>query len=180
MDYSDLVTAIKTNDTESINTLIKAIRPRLESFLCIHMNANYNDAQDIAQDALVTIIEVIREDQLNDPNRVVEYLISICKNGYLKEQQRKQVTSVVAEPYNPKEPKQLQSMLDKEQKRLLAWCMQQLKKEFREFIQYWLDHPDSHSREVAKRFNISISNTWTRKHRLIKKLNECYQKKSNL
>jgi DNA-directed RNA polymerase specialized sigma24 family protein len=47
-------------------------------------------------------------------------------------------------------------------------------------MQYWFDHPDAHTKKVASHFDISVNNAWTRKHRLIKKLNECYREKSKL
>lgn len=180
MDYSELVVAVKSEDTKKINKLVKAIRPRLLAFLRIHMNASHADAKDISQEALLTIIKVIKEDQLKKPDQVVKYLLSICKNTYLKEKEKNKSSTLVAEPYYPQAPHQLQAMMDKEQKRLLHWCLQQLKAEYREYMQYWFKHPDANAQIVAEHFNISLSNAWTRKHRLIKKLNECYQKKSNL
>ena len=182
MDYSELVAAINNNDTEKINTLMKGIRPRLLAFLRIHMNASETDAQDISQDAMLTTLEVIREGRLKEPKQVVKYMLSICRNTYLKEQKKHRTTSLdQAEELTPKQsPRQLESLLDQEQSRLLKWCLEQLKDDHREYIQYWLKHPGMHTQRVADHFKISVNNAWTRKHRLIKKLSECYKKKSNL
>lgn len=181
MDYSQLVAAIKKNDTETVNALIKKIRPRLLAFLCIHMDANHMDAQDIAQEALLTTIEVIQEGRTINPEQIVSYMLSICRNEYIKEQKKKQAESIEEiTPPQRQAPRQLQSLLDEEQQRLLQWCLQQLKGEYQKYMQYWFNNPDAHTQKVAARFDISVNNAWTRKHRLIKKLNECYQKKSNL
>jgi len=180
MDYSEFITAIKADNKQKANKLVKEIRPRLISFLCIHMNADSIDAKDIAQDALIKIIQVIRNDQLKYPSQLIQYLLTICKNEYLKKVQKSQKNSSVDEHQHAQMPTQLQSMLDEEQRMLLAQCMQQLKKQSREFMQYWFDHPGAHSGDVAKLFDISVNNVWTRKHRLVKKLKNCYQKKSNL
>lgn len=183
MDYSELVTAINENDSKKVNGLIKKIHPRLMAFLCIHMGAQRVDAQDIAQDALITTIEVIREGNIiNNPKQIVKYMMSICRNEYIEIQKKKQAdsTETVTRPEQRQAPRQLQSLLDEEQQRMLQWCLQQLKKEYQKYMEYWFNHPDAHTQTVADHFGISVNNAWTRKHRLVKKLKECYQKKSNL
>jgi RNA polymerase sigma factor (sigma-70 family) len=181
MDYSELVSALKENNTKKINKLVKAIRPRLIAFLRIHMNASQSDAKDTAQEALLITIESIRNDKVKNPDQIVKYMISVCRNAYLREQQnRKEVSFDKVSDLHQHKPGQLQSLLDKEQKKLLQWCMKQLKDEYRKYMQFWFDNPDMHTQKVAEHFDISLSNAWTRKHRLIKKLNECYQEKSKL
>lgn len=181
MKYANLVTAVKKNDSQEVNKIIEALRPRLIAFLRIHMNASRADAEDCAQDSLLTSLEVIKEDRLNNPDQVVSYILTICRNNYLKMQKKKrpEATDEIPESHQ-QAPTQLQSLLDEEQKRLLEWCMSQLKKRYRHFMEYWFDHPDVHAKKVAQQFDISVNNVWTRKHRLIKKLNECYQEKSKL
>jgi RNA polymerase sigma factor (sigma-70 family) len=181
MDYSKLVTALRENNTQKANELIETLRPRLMAFLRVHMNASEADAEDCAQDALLSSIESIKEGKLNNPNQVVSYILSICKNNYLKKKKKKRAESVDEIPDEHQHaPNQLQSLLDEEQERLLEWCLNQLKEEYQQFMQYWFDNPDSHTKKVAAEFDISVNNAWTRKHRLIKKLNECYRKKSEL
>ncbi|MCW9705588.1 RNA polymerase sigma factor [Fodinibius salsisoli] len=181
MDYSELVTAINNNDTRKINKLIDLIRPRLIAFLCIHMNAGEADAKDIAQDSLIIAIETIEEDELREPQQVIKYMLSICKNRYLKYlKKQKKISATDISKHQEQGPNQLQALLNKEQMRLLRLCLQQLKKKHQQFMQFWFDHPDAHTNRVAEKFEISVSSAWTRKHRLIKRLNKCYQKKSKL
>lgn len=180
MDYSELVTALNEGNTRKVNKLITSIRPRLLAFLRIHMNASEEDAKDISQEALLTAIEIIKNDRLRNPDQVVSYILSICRNSYLKMKKDRRTTSLTEANPQHQAPRQLQSLLDIEQKRLLQWCLDQLPDKHRQYIEYWFDHPGAHSQKVADHFNISVNNVWTRKHRLIKKLNECYQKKINL
>lgn len=181
MDYSELVTALKEDNAERVNKLIKAIRPRLLSFLRIHLNASEADAKDISQEALISAIEAIKEDQIEDPDYVVSYILSICKNYYLTERQRDRSTPFdETRIFKKHQPQQLQSILDKEQRRLLNWCLSQLKKGHRQFMDYWFSHPGARAQSIADHFDISVNNVWTRKHRIIKKLTECYQKKNDL
>jgi len=181
MDYSDLVSALQENDTQRVNKLIEKVRPRLIAFLRVHMNASQADAEDCAQDSLLTSIEVIKEDRLNNPDQVVSYMLSTCKNNYLKMQKKQREESMdELDERQRQAPRQLQSLLDEEQEELLEWCLDQLKTKYQRFMQYWFDHPDAHTKKVASHFDISVNNAWTRKHRLIKKLNECYREKSKL
>lgn len=181
MDYSELVTAINNNNTRKINKLIRLIRPRLVAFLRIHMNASEADANDVAQDSMLITIESVREDKIRKPEQIVKYMLSVCRNKYLKLLEADRSTDLSgASEYQKQAPNQLQSLLDKEQEQLLRWCLQQLKKEYQQFMQFWFDYPDAHTERVAEEFSISVGNAWTRKHRLIKKLSKCYQKKSNL
>lgn len=181
MNYANLVTALEENDSREANKIIEALRPRLMAFLQIHMNASRADAEDCAQDSLLSSIEVIKEGGLNNPDQVVSYVLSTCRNNYLKMRKKKREESMGEIPNEYQHaPRQLQSLLDDEQERILEWCLNQLKEEYQRFMQYWFDHPDAHTKKVAKQFNISVNNAWTRKHRLVKKLNECYQEKSKL
>lgn len=181
MDYAKLVTAVQENKTQETNKIIEALRPRLIAFLQIHMNATRSDAEDCAQDSLITALEIMKEDGIKNPDKIVSYILSTCRNNYLKMQKKKrpEATDEIPESHQ-QAPKQLQSLLDEEQQQLLEWCLNQLKEKYQNFMAYWFDHPDSHAKKVAKHFDISVNNVWTRKHRLIQKLNECYQEKSKL
>lgn len=181
MEYTDLAQAIKENDTAKVNSYLESLIPRLMRFLMIHMNADKTDAEDCAQETLFLTFEAVKEDRLNNPERILTYMLTTCRNNYLKMQQKMKEQNYEEVPetsYN--KPGQLTSLLDEERKRLLEQCMDQLKEEYREFMEYWFTFPDAEAEKVAEHFDISVSNTWTRKHRIIKQLNECYEKKSEL
>lgn len=181
MEYSDLAKAIRENDSSRVNELMKELVPRLKRFLSIHMNASEVDAEDCAQETILHCIEVIKEDKLRDPEKVLSYILTSCRNNYLKmkEKMREERYEEVPE-HNNSPAGQLLNLLDKERKRILEWCLKQLKKEYQAFMRYWFRYPDAEAEKVAEHFNLSVSNTWTRKHRIINTLNECYKKKSEL
>lgn len=181
MNFSNLVTALQEGNDQEVNRLIEALRPRLMAFLRTHMNADHADAEDCAQDSLLISINVIKEGRLKNPDRVLSYILTTCRNTYLKMQKKNRDESMgkIPDEYQHA-PRQLQSLLDKEQESLLEWCLSQLKDKHQQFMEYWFDHPDSHAKKVAEQFDISVNNVWTRKHRLIKKLNKCYREKSKL
>ncbi|MGK7369115.1 MAG: RNA polymerase sigma factor [Candidatus Halalkalibacterium sp. M3_1C_030] len=181
MKYSDLAKAIKENDSSRINEIMKELVPRLKRFLSVHMNASKADAEDCAQETILQCIEVIKEDKLRDTDKVLSYILTSCRNNYLKMKEKKKEEHYEEVPDDNHSPAgQLLNLLDKERKRILEWCLNQLKKEYQAFMRYWFRNPGAEAEKVAEQFNLSVSNTWTRKHRLISRLNECYKKKSEL
>lgn len=181
MDYADLVEALKENDSSRVNEHLNTLIPRLHRFLTIHMNASRQDAEDCAQETLLLTLEAINEDRIKNPERILSYMLTSCRNNYLKmvSKDKEQNYEEVPEEQHH-QPGQLKAMLDEERKSLLEWCMEQLKDEYKKFMEYWFTDPGMEAEKVADKFNLSLSNTWTRKHRIIKQLNECYQKKSEL
>ena len=180
MEYSDLVQALKDNNSSRVSELLKTLMPRLIRFLQVHMNASGPDAEDCAQEALLTCLEAINEDNLRNPERVFYFLMSVSRNSYLKLMENKEYPYDDIPETSHQKPGQLLSLLDKERNKILERCMEQLSDEFREYIRYWFKNPDSDAESVADHFGITLSNAWTRKHRIIKSLHECYQKKSKL
>lgn len=178
MDYSELVTALQENDSSKVNELIEAFTPRLMAFLRVHMNADHADAQDCVQETLLITVETIQEDKLRDPKQITAFMLSTCRNTYLKMQAKNREYAYENLPERHYAATQLEYLLEEERGRLLQWCLEQLNKKYQDFIQYWFDHPDEQAVTVAEHFDITVNNAWTRKHRIIKKLNECYQKKS--
>jgi RNA polymerase sigma factor (sigma-70 family) len=145
------------------------------------MNASRADAEDCAHDTLLTSMEALKDGQLRDSDRVISYILSIARNNYLKlrRKHKPEYLEELSPDYEQRqEPLQLQFLLDEEQERLLESCLNQLEKKYRLFMQHWLCYPNAHAENVAKKFGISKNSVWTRKHRLIKRLNDCYRKKS--
>ena len=144
------------------------------------MGASRLDAEDCVQFSLERALDVLRKGKLENKDRVLSYLISSCRNNYLKEQQKnREVTydEIPSTEFN--DPDQISSIVDEERKQILQYCLDELKDMYRKFIEYWFEHPDSDAQTAADYFGISINNVWTRKHRVIKKLNHCYEIKSN-
>lgn len=181
MEYSDLAKAIRENNSSRVDELMRKLVPRLKRFLTVHMNASKADAEDCAQETVLQCIEVIKEDKLRDSEKVLSYILTSCRNNYLKMKEKHKEEHYEEVPDSNHSPAgQLMNLLDKERKSILKWCLKQLKEEYQSFMRYWFKYPEAEAEKVADYFNLSVSNTWTRKHRIISKLNECYKKKSEL
>lgn len=181
MELSGLVEAIEQGDKAEANRFIEELTPRLNAFLRLHLNAEPHEAQDCVQDALLHAIEFIKEGKLKYTQSLFSFLLSSCRNNYynIKTKNQKTIATEVPED-KPMGPKQLNELLSEERQRHLEQCLEQLSDTYRRFFEYWYRHPDSNAKAAATRFDMTESNVWTRKHRMIKKLSKCYQKKSEI
>ncbi len=180
MDYTELYNAILNGDDPKVTVLMDQLIPALTGFLRASMRASEADCKDCIQQALLFTIEKIKEDKIRDPSKLKFYLLTACRNIYLRMIKHTNVSLDETNPYHAVAPaKQLKNLLDKEKQLFLSECLNELSPDYFEFINYWFENPDTDGSTVADHFNISLNNAWTRKHRIIKILNECIEKKIN-
>ena len=178
MDYSKFVFAVQEDDQVVIKEYVPIIMSVLIKFLKVRQGAAHHDAEDVAQNTIINVTEKIKSDKLKNPDSVIYYLFTTAKNEYFKYLKRvKEGTfDEVPESYVT-EGDQLHNILNKERQRILEKCMQLLKPKLREYITYWFNHPQDEASVVADHFGISVSNAWTKKHRILKVLKDCVEKK---
>lgn len=178
MEFSELVQAIDQNDMPAANDILKKITPRLIRFLTIHMNAERQDAEDCTQLALLKAFEAINDGSIRNADRILSFLLTSCKNNYLNLIKKDKNYSLDDISYDhSQKPRQLTAMMDEERRRILELCLQQLSESYKTFIEFWFAYPDTDAKAAATRFDTSVNNIWTRKHRILKKLNHCYKTK---
>ncbi len=181
MDYSQFVKAIHENDTKELNEQSIVITRVLIKFLRVRMNASQEDAEDCVQNTLLLVIEKIRAEKLNNPDSIIYYLFTTAKNDYFKLLSKNKESNYDNIPdFHAKEPDQLKNLLNQERQDILNQCLNALKTNYLEYISYWFEHPGDEAIVVADYFNISVSNAWTKKHRILQILKECVQKNINL
>lgn len=178
MDYNRLAVAFSENNSMAITQYVDELRPRLIRFLHIHLNASPEDAEDCTQEAFLTTYETIKTGKMRDAEHLLSFLLSACRNNYLN-LKKKRSPQLVEESLDERQapPRQLSIILDKEKHALLAQCIEKLNDGYRTFINYWFSHPDAEAIAAAEHFGMSTESVWTKKHRIVKKLSECYQKK---
>lgn len=178
MDYSKFVFAVQEEDQATINEYVPVIMSVLIKFLKVRIGAAHHDAEDSAQNAVINTTERIRNEALDNPDSVIYYLFTSAKNEYYKLINRvKEGTYEDVPDSHINEGDQLSRLLREERQRILEKCMQLLKPKLREYIQYWFNHPRDEASVVADHFGISVNNAWTKKHRILKTLKECCEKK---
>lgn len=178
MDYSGLVEAINDKDMRTANRLCSDIFPILKKYLIARVGAKPEDAEDAVQRMFEYVIPKIQNNEINNPSGLLAYMLTASRHSYFKI--KKEYDShrfdmidenLVAEPAQP------WGLLDREQETILKRCIQELKGHNSKLIQFLFDYPDADSEDIAEFFNITVSNAWIRKHRMIQKLNECVRKK---
>lgn len=178
MDYSRFVHAVINDDTSQINELVPVITGVLIKFLKVRMNASHQDAEDCCQSTLLLATQKIRQESILNPDSFIYYLFTTAKNEYLKLLNKiKEGTFEEVPDSYIQEPDQLINLLDEERQSILKICLSFLKPNLLEYIRYWFDHPRGEAAVVAQHFGISVNNAWTKKHRILKTLKECVEKK---
>ena len=181
MDYSKFVGAVLDHDEATITEQVNVITPVLIKFLTVRLDASIHDAQDCAQNTLLIAIEKIREDKITNPDAVINYLFTTAKHEYFKQLSKDREVNYEDLPeHHSEKADQLNRLLDDEKMGILKRCMEGLKADYKKYIEYWFQNPGYETSVVADHFNISVSNAWTKKHRVINALKECFEKKIKL
>ncbi|MDR9417577.1 RNA polymerase sigma factor [Gracilimonas sp.] len=178
MDYSKFVDAVLEDDKAEINRLVKIITAVLIKFLTVRIDAPFEDAQDCAQNTLMIAIEKIKNDELNNPDAIINYLFTTSKHEYFKVLSKEREVNYEELPEHEfNKPDQLNRLVDKEKMSLLKQCIEALKSDYKKYISFWFENPGYETAVVADHFGISVGNAWTKKHRIINVLKECLEKK---
>jgi len=181
MDYSALVKAVQENDDKTVSSILKTVNVILYRYLRVRFNSSHHDAEDCVQNTLMLVFEKCKNDAVESPDAILSYMFTTARNEYFKRLEKSTEINMADLPDSyAKKPDQLENLLDEEQLSILEECLGLLKETHRNYIEYWINHPAEEASAVAKKFNISVSNAWTRKHRILKQLNKCYEDKINL
>lgn len=176
MDYSGLVTSVKNGDQLTSSRLCSEATPILKRYLQKKCGADPTDADDAIQRMFEYIIIKILEDDFENPQGLLSYMLKACKHNYIKlarEKNRPDIENLANEPFL--EPVQIWELVNEERQDILKYCTDKLRKGYKEFINYFFSFPGASAEDVADYFDISTSNASTRKHRVISKLNECVE-----
>lgn len=176
MDYSGLVTAVKNGDQLTASRLCSDATPILKRYLRKKCGADPSDADDAIQRMFEYIITKILADEIENPQGLLSYMLKTCRHNYIKiarEKNRPDIENLVNQPFD--EPVQIWDLVNEEKQEILKYCTEKLRDGYKEFINYFFSFPNASAKDVADHFDISISNAWTRKHRVINKLNDCVE-----
>jgi hypothetical protein len=181
VDYSELVDALHKGDDVKANELLAEVIPRLEDYLQVVMSAEENAATECVQQAFLDVFEQIRKNNIKESKYIFSYLIKSCRHEYIryvKHQHRFEYEeSAFNEIYEPEE--QFKNLLNKERQQILEECLGEIRKESREFIEYFMNRPDATTDDAVAEFDFSSANVRTKKHRILSRLHHCYKRKSN-
>lgn len=174
MDFSELIEAINQGNRKKTDEMFANIRGYLIRYLVAEFGATTDHAEEYSQEACAHVYEAIQLGKVQEPQKLKYYFISTCRNCYLKRVTRnKEHPDHELEQKMSSAPKQIDALIDEEQMSLLKICLKKLSEAQRTFIDYLFQHTDAETDHIADHFNLSHSNVWVKKHRIINKLKEC-------
>lgn len=182
VDYSELVTALQENKQDKANELLKELLPRLKDYLKVTMNAEEQDAEECVHQALSNVLEQIRKDNIRKEKYIFMYMLKACRHEYIRYSKERNKFNHPIEDHDQHlvaPPDQFENLLDEERQFLLKTCLKELRAKSRRFIKYFIDKPQTTTRQASDHFDISGANVRTKKSRILSRLHHCVKRKSN-
>ncbi len=151
--------------------------PILKKYLISKLDATPQDAEDAVQKMFEYVIPKIQNDEIKSPSGLLSYMLSGARHSYFKI-----VRDLDLDKYSNMEEElvseanQVWNLVNEDQESILSKCIEKLKGHYQELITFLFDHPEAEAREISEYFDISTSNAWTRKHRVLQQLHECVER----
>lgn len=180
VDYSELVFALQQNKEGKANELLKELLSRLKDYLKVVLNAGEKEAEECVQQAFIKVYEQIKKDNIREEKYIFSYMIRACRNEYFRYSKEQNKFNNPVEDHKEhliKPAEQVQNLMDKDRQKILEACLNELRKQSRKFIEYFIDKPDATTKEASAHFDISGANVRTKKSRIISRLHHCFKRK---
>lgn len=176
---SDLYIAVMKNDERGISRAITNLYPGLISYLRATLGGCHDDCQESVQLTMIQTVSSLKSGKIRDPERLMSYMMRTARNNFIRQRRRDQIHVYDdSSAYSTTLSEQTDHLVDADDQRILLECLDELDPFNKTFIEYWLQNPGIRAEEVAEEFGFSVNATWQRKHRLIKALRRCAEKKN--
>ena len=172
LNDAELVRQIGAGDDRDAEAeLFRRMAPRVRLYGLRHLRDEH-DAEDLAQQVLITTLEALRAGRLREPEKLVSFVLGTCRMTVLnlkRGEHRKrrllaQFGADLAMPAQPPGPR-----LDQEQ---LARCLRNLKERERTVVVMTF-YDEQTGADVAGFLGVSEANVRVIRHRAIKQLRDC-------
>lgn len=181
LDYSELVFALQENKKGKANDVLKELLPRLKDYLKVTMNAKESDAEECVHQAYLRVYDQIMKDNIRKEKYIFSYLLRACRNEYIQYMKRQHRFEAPLDneeaDYLNRPAQQIENLMDEDRQRILGECLEELQEKSRRFIEYFIDKPDTTTKEASKHFKISGANVRTKKSRIVSRLHHCFKRK---
>jgi RNA polymerase sigma factor (sigma-70 family) len=175
MDYSDLVEAVMNGDDRTVNQRCAEAVPVIRAYLIANLNASKEDAEDAVQRMFEYVFPKIKRGEIEKPSALLSYMLTGARHSYFKilNKYDKYESIDNYDDFQVTEARQIENLLNQEKQSILKKCMDRLRDHYRALMEFTFANPDAETKDIAARFDISISNAWARKHRATNELEEC-------
>ncbi len=179
-DYSELVLALQQNKEGKASEILKEVLYRLKDYLKVVMNANEKDSEEAIQQAFLNVYEQIRKDNIKNEKYIFSYMLRAARHEYIrltKDQHRFNYLEDYNREHLVEPAQQIENLIDQDRQLILEACLKELEEESREFIEHFIDKPDTTTKQASKHFKISGANVRTKKSRILSRLHHCFKRK---
>lgn len=175
MEYSEFVSAVIEDDEPKINILYKRIFGVLTRYVMVRTGTDIQDAEDAAQIAIMKTISSIKEGNITAEDKIISYMMTAAWNERVRKIQKEKkylLDDQLGEQLKETDTG-FHQLIEKDKKKALEECLDTLTEEHHNYISYFFEFPGVDAETVAKRFKMSNSNVWVKKHRIVKLLRDC-------
>lgn len=150
-------------------------------YLKVRYKAQESDAKDAAQQTILALYNTVKDNDYALNEKSDSYLLTVLRNEFFRI--KKDSRSILMEPLqdyaDSASEDNIDVLIDEDEQDVLRECIGTLSEKNKRYIDYLMLLPEADSESFANEFNISVSNAWTIKHRLIQILNKCVTMKLN-
>lgn len=179
-DYSLLVDPLRMGEHQKIDKSLEDLILKLKQYLEVVMGANKESAEECAQQAFLNVYERIKKDKIRNNKHIYTYMIKACRHEYIRyiKKQHTFLSEDHIDEHFPDSAEQIEKLADKERMEILQICLAELDQDSREFINHFMDNPDTTTKEASRYFKISEANVRTKKYRITKALHKAFKKRA--
>ena len=176
----DFYEGVLAYDEARISKAFAHLSNQLIGYLRVTMKADLVDCEDIIQNVFLKTVNIIRDGAINEPEKIGSYLITASRNQYFSFKRKIQLEELdQSTEYFASLSEQIDLLVENEKYEALRDCVDELDKENKSIIKYWLSKPDEKAEKVAEYFKMKVNTVFTKKHRIIKILANCVSGKIN-
>jgi RNA polymerase sigma-70 factor (ECF subfamily) len=161
----------RAHDREAEAQLCRLLFPRVRAYGLLHLR-DASAAADLAQDVLVVVLRALREGRVEAPERVLAYVMGVCRNTVLDFRKGERRRQSLLEYYGPSLASEFVSSAVTLDADRLEQCLQHLCARDRVILvlSYFAERSGP---EVAAELEMSTGSVRVARHRALKQLHEC-------
>lgn len=174
---SELVSAARQGQRSAEETLCVRLAPVVRAFARRRLR-NRDAVEEFAQDALLLMVEALREGRIEQPERLGGFVLGICKNLAFDRARQRERRKALWDLYGSALEQVSAEAVERDSYDIahLEDCLSQMSKRSRELLRLGYIESLPHD-DVAERLGISLANARVLRHRTLSSLRECMSKR---
>jgi RNA polymerase sigma-70 factor, ECF subfamily len=174
---SELVLAAGRGDRSAEEELCQRFAPVVRAFARRRLRGA-DAVEELAQDALLLMIEALRQGRVEQPERIGGFVLGICRSLAFDRARQRERREALWQQYGPALHVVSLEAVERESYEIahLEDCLSQLSKRSRDLLRLGYVESRPHE-EVASALQISPSNARVLRHRTLASLRDCMSKR---